>query len=79
MHSAPKALIETHCLQPFLALGLELKRHGHRVRLATHTAFRDMVLRHGLEFYPLGGDPQTLSAYMASPPYAFHSSFFIAQ
>ena len=51
-------------LQPFLALGIELKRHGHRVRLATHSPFKDLVLEHGLDFYPLGGDPQQLSAYM---------------
>ena len=51
-------------LQPFLALGIELKRYGHRVRLATHKSFKDLVLEHGLDFYPLGGDPQQLSAYM---------------
>ena len=28
-------------IQPFVALGKELKAHGHRDRLATHMAFRD--------------------------------------
>ena len=30
-------------VQPFLALGRSLKKHGHRVRLATHLAFKDLV------------------------------------
>lgn len=55
------------CLQPFLALGKQLKQHGHRVRLATHAIFKELVESHGLEFYPMGGDPQQLSAYMVSP------------
>lgn len=27
-------------LQPFISLGLELQKYGHRVRLATHAVFR---------------------------------------
>jgi len=54
-------------MQPFLALGLQLKQYGHRVRLASHVTFKDMVEALGLEFYPLGGDPQQLSAYMVIP------------
>ena len=46
------------CVQPFIALGQELQRHGHRVRLATHKVYRDFVEEHDLEFYPLGGNPQ---------------------
>ncbi|KAJ5765918.1 hypothetical protein N7520_005477 [Penicillium odoratum] len=44
-------------IQPFIALGKELKNHGHRVRLATHLAFRDPVIESGLEFFSIGGDP----------------------
>ena len=29
-------------VQPFLALGNELQRHGHRVRLATHNIFESL-------------------------------------
>lgn len=38
-----------------------LQEYGHRVRLATHTNFRDFVKKEGLEFYPLGGDPKVLA------------------
>eukprot|EP00164_Ancoracysta_twista_P002864 GFYU01003814.1.p1 GENE.GFYU01003814.1~~GFYU01003814.1.p1 ORF type:complete len:819 (-),score=269.28 GFYU01003814.1:92-2548(-) len=51
-------------VQPFIALSKELKTHGHRVRLATHACFREFVTKHGVEFYPLGGDPHQLAAYM---------------
>ncbi|KAL6563784.1 hypothetical protein OROGR_002743 [Orobanche gracilis] len=38
--------------------------YGHRVRLATHSNFKEFVLTSGLEFYPLGGDPKVLAGYM---------------
>lgn len=49
-------------VQPFVALGTELQRFGHRVRLATHGVFEDFVRRSGLEFFPIGGDPAELMA-----------------
>ncbi|KAJ7162111.1 hypothetical protein C8R46DRAFT_1103536 [Mycena filopes] len=55
-------------VQPFIALGTELQKHGHRVRLATHDVFADFVTRSGLEFYPIGGDPGELMAYMVNNP-----------
>ncbi|ETN41570.1 uncharacterized protein HMPREF1541_03506 [Cyphellophora europaea CBS 101466] len=55
-------------VQPFVALGCELRRSGHRVRIATHAAFKAFVLESGLEFYPAGGDPQELMAYMVKNP-----------
>ncbi|KAF0689621.1 Aste57867_18952 [Aphanomyces stellatus] len=52
-------------VQPFAAIGQRLQADGHRVRLATHAIYRDYVVRDcGLEFYPLGGDPKELAAYM---------------
>ncbi|KAJ5475205.1 Sterol 3-beta-glucosyltransferase UGT80B1 [Penicillium diatomitis] len=51
-------------VQPFVALGKELQKHGHRVRLATHLAFREFVLDGGLEFFNIGGDPAELMAFM---------------
>jgi hypothetical protein len=55
-------------VQPFIAIGNELQKHGHRVRLATHDVFEDFVRDHGIEFYPIGGDPAELMAYMVKNP-----------
>ncbi|KAJ3130493.1 hypothetical protein HK098_000067 [Nowakowskiella sp. JEL0407] len=55
-------------VQPFIALGQELQKKGHRVRLATHETFRKFVKDGGLEFYPLGGSPEELMAYMVKNP-----------
>ncbi|KAH8587380.1 hypothetical protein B0O99DRAFT_733683 [Bisporella sp. PMI_857] len=55
-------------VQPFIAIGNELQKHGHRVRLATHNVFASFVREHGLEFYPVGGDPAELMAYMVKNP-----------
>lgn len=55
-------------VQPFIALGQELWKHGHRVRLATHDCFCDFVRSSGLEFFPIGGDPTELMAYMVKNP-----------
>ncbi|OTA99660.1 glycosyltransferase family 1 protein [Hypoxylon sp. CI-4A] len=60
-------------VQPFIALGTELLRHGHRVRLATHDTFSDFVRDSGLEFYPIGGNPAELMAYMVKNPGLFPS------
>lgn len=55
-------------VQPFIALGQELQRHGHRVRLATHLVFRDFVRAHDLEFFNIGGDPAQLMSFMVKNP-----------
>lgn len=55
-------------VQPFVALGQELQKYGHRVRLATHNVFESFVLESGLEFHPIGGDPKELMAYMVKNP-----------
>ncbi|ETO69701.1 hypothetical protein F444_13752 [Phytophthora nicotianae P1976] len=51
-------------MQPFLAIAKRLQQDGHRVRLATHKIYREFVTSHDVEFYPLGGDPKELAAYM---------------
>ncbi|XP_038694884.1 sterol 3-beta-glucosyltransferase UGT80A2-like isoform X2 [Tripterygium wilfordii] len=51
-------------VQPFIAIGKCLQDYGHRVRLATHSNFKEFVLTAGLEFYPLGGDPKILAGHM---------------
>lgn len=55
-------------VQPFVALGKALKKHGHRVRLATHMAFEDFVKSNGLEFFGIGGDPEEMMAFMVRNP-----------
>nr|XP_001394072.2 sterol glucosyltransferase [Aspergillus niger CBS 513.88] len=55
-------------VQPFIALGTELQKFGHRVRIATHDVFSDFVTQGGLEFYPIGGDPAELMAFMVKNP-----------
>ncbi|KAG6365527.1 hypothetical protein INS49_007138 [Diaporthe citri] len=56
--------------QPFLKIGKVLKeQYGHRVRIATHPAFRDFVEKGtGLEFFSVGGDPAELMAFMVKNP-----------
>ncbi|KAL8748773.1 MAG: hypothetical protein Q9199_008067 [Rusavskia elegans] len=57
-------------IQPFLKLGKLLKEeHGHRVRIATHPAFKNFVEQDsGLEFFSVGGDPAELMAFMVKNP-----------
>ncbi|CAG8384820.1 unnamed protein product [Penicillium salamii] len=55
-------------VQPFVALGAELRKHGHRVRLATHAIFEELVVGAGLEFFSIGGDPVELMSYMVRHP-----------
>ncbi|KAI4089429.1 MAG: hypothetical protein LQ344_005431 [Seirophora lacunosa] len=57
-------------IQPFLKLGKLLKEeHGHRVRIATHPAFKQFVEQDsGLEFFSVGGDPAELMAFMVKNP-----------
>ncbi|KAF3332004.1 sterol 3-beta-glucosyltransferase UGT80B1 [Carex littledalei] len=52
-------------VQPFIAFAKRLQEFGHNVRLATHVNFRKFVKSAGVDFYPLGGDPKIMAAYMA--------------
>ncbi len=78
MSCAPASLTPGD-VPPYLALAIRLiQANGHRVRLATHSAFKDLVLggnehlrstQHGdlsgrLEFFDVGGDPKELMAFM---------------
>lgn len=45
------------------------QEYGHRVRLATHSNFKEFVRSSGLEFFPLGGDPKVLAG--CKEPYTY--------
>src|SRR5579872_5931049 len=47
-------------VQPYLALGLGLRRAGHVVRVATHSTFRGPILERGLDFAPVEGNPRAM-------------------
>ena len=64
-------------VQPFVAYGKALKKHGHRVRLAAHECFRKFVTSHGIEFFPLPGDPKELMAMMVEHNNMFSPAFII--
>jgi len=53
-------------VQPYVALGMGLKRAGHKVAIATHETFREGVTQYGLEFAPISGDPRAIVASPAS-------------
>jgi hypothetical protein len=56
-------------IQPFLKIGKLLKERGHRVRIATHPAFKTFVEQDSdLEFFSVGGDPAELMAFMVKNP-----------
>lgn len=56
-------------IQPFIRIGKLLKeKNGHRVRIATHPAFKEFVSDSGLEFFSVGGNPSELMAFMVKNP-----------
>lgn len=57
-------------VQPFLKIGRILReKYGHRVRIATHPAFREFVEDDSqLEFFSVGGNPSELMAFMVKNP-----------
>uniref|UniRef100_A0A7S4NHU6 Glycosyltransferase family 28 N-terminal domain-containing protein n=1 Tax=Paramoeba aestuarina TaxID=180227 RepID=A0A7S4NHU6_9EUKA len=51
-------------VQPFVALGRELRKFGHRVRLASHLCFQQFIVENDIEYAPIAGDPKELMAHM---------------
>ena len=47
-------------VQPAIALGLGLEQAGYRVRLMAFEEYRPLVMEHGLDFYPLQVNMQSL-------------------
>ncbi|GFF43221.1 unnamed protein product [Aspergillus lentulus] len=46
--------------QMFSHSGTRLRKDGHRIRLATHENLKDFIRDSGLEFFPIGGNPEGL-------------------
>lgn len=68
--------------QPYIALGMELKKAGHNVRIAAFENYETFVKSFGLEFYPIKGDVSRISssdsvkdAMKADNPLKFFLSF----
>lgn len=55
-------------LNPYLGIGVELRRRGHRVTLLTNPGYEPIVAASGLDFVPIGDSAQ-LEAYIRHPDY----------
>lgn len=49
-------------VHPFIAIGLELKRRGHRVTVLTNPIFQALIERNGLGYLPVGSEPAARAA-----------------
>jgi sterol 3beta-glucosyltransferase len=47
-------------VQPYIALGLGLKKEGHHVVIVTHDEYKEWIEGFGLEHRQAGGDPGAL-------------------
>ncbi|MFN2281734.1 MAG: glycosyltransferase [Anaerolineales bacterium] len=47
-------------VQPYLALGIELKNRGHQVKLLTHQIFEGFAQQYGITVHPLDLDPKQI-------------------
>ena len=48
-------------VEPYLALGVGLKKAGHYVRLVSHTNYADLINPYGLEFWPVDVNVQDIA------------------
>ncbi|KAH6874044.1 hypothetical protein B0T10DRAFT_588226 [Thelonectria olida] len=57
-------------VQPFIPIAQLLARppFNHRVRICTHPIFKNFVEEQDVEFFSIGGDPESLMAYMVRNP-----------
>lgn len=68
--------------QPYIALGLELKKAGHTVRIAASEGFENFIKKYNLDYYPVRGDVSKVAssdlakdAMNADNPLKFFKSF----
>ena len=48
-------------VEPYIALGVGLKKVGHHVRLVSHTNYADLINPYGLEFWPVDVNVQDIA------------------
>jgi sterol 3beta-glucosyltransferase len=48
--------------QPYVAVGIELRKIGHAVRIAAAENFESLVRPHGLDFHPVRGDIEKVAS-----------------
>ena len=53
-------------VQPYIALGKELIKEGHKVTIATHSEFEQWIKKHGLGFKVVAGNPAELMSLMVT-------------
>lgn len=53
-------------VQPYIALGLGLKKEGHEVTIITHKEFQEWINKHGLLFKEIAGNPTELMSLMVT-------------
>lgn len=51
-------------VQPYIALAKGLMAHGHKVKIASHSEFREWVEGYGIEYAEIAGDPAELMKIM---------------
>lgn len=51
-------------VQPYIALAKGLMAHGHKVKIASHSEFREWVEGYGIEYAEIAGDPGELMKIM---------------
>lgn len=53
-------------VQPYIALGKGLIAEGHKVTIATHSEFEEWIVKHGIGFKEIAGNPAELMALMVT-------------
>ncbi|KAH3680236.1 hypothetical protein WICMUC_000417 [Wickerhamomyces mucosus] len=53
-------------VQPYIALGKGLIKQGHKVTIATHKEFGEWIIKSGLEFKEIAGNPTELMSLMVT-------------
>jgi sterol 3beta-glucosyltransferase len=61
-------------VQPYIALGLRLKKDGHTIVIITHDEFKGWIEGYGLIHRQAGGDPTALMKLSQEHAVSYHQS-----